>query len=76
MILEAKEVGFYYRKDHWIFENINLSLESEMVTVLLGDSGLGKSTLAKIFAGYEKTHRRIERCDGFKCRDLCRPWEF
>jgi peptide/nickel transport system ATP-binding protein len=64
MILEAKEVGFYYRKDHWIFENINLSLKSGIVTVLIGDSGLGKSTLAKIFAGYEKPAKGSVVLDG------------
>ena len=64
MTLEAKNLGFYYRKDRWIFENVNLSLESGSITVLFGDSGMGKSTLAKIFAGYEKAAQGSVALDG------------
>jgi peptide/nickel transport system ATP-binding protein len=64
MTLEAKNLGFYYTNKRWIFKNINLSLDSETITVLLGESGLGKSTLAKIFAGYEKAVEGSVALDG------------
>jgi peptide/nickel transport system ATP-binding protein len=64
MALETKNLGFYYEKNRWIFKDINLSLESKTITVLLGDSGLGKSTLAKIFAGYEKPTEGSVALDG------------
>ncbi|MDR2796927.1 MAG: ATP-binding cassette domain-containing protein [Treponema sp.] len=54
MRLEAINLGFRYGQGPWIFRNLNACIESGTITALLGDSGTGKSTLAKLLAGYEK----------------------
>jgi peptide/nickel transport system ATP-binding protein len=54
MRLEATNLGFRYGQGPWIFRNLNVWLESGTITALLGDSGTGKSTLAKLLGGYEK----------------------
>lgn len=55
MRLEAKDLGFKYTKDgKWIFKDLNLSFDTGSRVCLLGDSGRGKSTLAKLLGGYEK----------------------
>lgn len=54
MHLEAGNVGFYYDKKKWILRGVSLSLRSGEFVGLRGPSGRGKSTLAKILAGYEQ----------------------
>lgn len=41
-------------KDHSVLENVNLEISSKDVTVILGESGCGKTTLIRIIAGLEK----------------------
>ncbi|MFC0561096.1 ABC transporter ATP-binding protein [Halalkalibacter alkalisediminis] len=52
MQLEAKNIGFRYDKESWIFRNRNLSLSSGEVVGLIGPSGCGKTTFARMLAGY------------------------
>lgn len=40
-------------EDHVVLNNINLEISSEDVTVILGESGCGKTTLIRIIAGLE-----------------------
>ncbi|AFQ42590.1 ABC transporter ATP-binding protein [Desulfosporosinus meridiei] len=54
MQLEAKNIGFRYRKKPWLFRNFNLTLNSGEILGLKGQSGCGKTTLARVLAGYEK----------------------
>jgi len=51
-MLEVKDLTFRYSKGKPLFENFNLKLETEKITGLCGPSGFGKSTLAKLIAGY------------------------
>ncbi|MDR0722036.1 MAG: ATP-binding cassette domain-containing protein [Treponema sp.] len=64
MRLEATNLGFRYGQGPWIFRNYNLCIESGSITALLGDSGTGKSTLAKLLAGYEKPLEGTVRLEG------------
>lgn len=52
--LEAKNISFRYdTKSPWILKEVNLTVEAGERVALVGPSGYGKSTLAKILAGYE-----------------------
>ncbi|HHZ01354.1 MAG TPA: ATP-binding cassette domain-containing protein [Tissierellia bacterium] len=53
MLLEGKNLSFKYKNTDYLFENINISVESGEIVGLVAKSGYGKSTLSKILAGYE-----------------------
>ncbi len=49
--LRAEGVWFAYRDHDWILKNISLSLPEGKVTIVMGPSGTGKTTLLKVLAG-------------------------
>ncbi|NPA10619.1 MAG: ABC transporter ATP-binding protein [Epsilonproteobacteria bacterium] len=49
--VELKSVGFKY-KDEWVLQNVNAQIFPKRITALIGASGGGKTTLAKIIAGF------------------------
>ena len=51
-ILEVKHVDFRYGSGPWILKDISFSVEEGESVAILGPSGYGKSTLAKVIAGY------------------------
>ncbi|PCH99289.1 MAG: ABC transporter ATP-binding protein [Bacteroidetes bacterium] len=51
MKITLENIGKRYN-DHWIFKNINLTIESNSAYAILGSNGSGKSTLLKVIAGY------------------------
>ena len=51
-ILEVKNVDFRYGSGPWILKDISFSVEEGERVAILGPSGYGKSTLAKVIAGY------------------------
>ena len=53
-ILEVKHVDFRYGSGPWILKDISFSVEEGERVAILGPSGYGKSTLAKVIAGYLK----------------------
>lgn len=53
-LLEARDVSFRYGSGPWILQNVNLNIGEGERVGLIGPSGYGKSTLARIMAGYEK----------------------
>lgn len=54
MLLEGKNLSFKYKKGEYVFKDVSLSLNSGEFVGLIGRSGYGKSTLAKILSGYER----------------------
>ena len=55
MRLEAKNIHFRYtEKSPWILKDVSLKVDEGERVGIIGPSGYGKSTLARILAGYEK----------------------
>ncbi len=52
MPLEARKVDFRYGRGDWVLNGISLSLSPGEVVGLMGPSGTGKTTLARLLAGY------------------------
>lgn len=53
MQIELRNVSYRYNKSSpWILKNINLKIDSKERIALIGPSGYGKSTLAKLMSGY------------------------
>ncbi len=53
-LLEARGVSFRYGSGPWILQDVDLQIGQGERVGLIGPSGYGKSTLARIMAGYEK----------------------
>jgi len=51
-MLQCKDLFFRYGCGEWLIENLNLSIDPGEVVGLMGKSGLGKTTLARIISGY------------------------
>lgn len=51
-VLEVKNISFRYGNGPWILKDVSMEVEQGERVVILGPSGYGKSTLAKIIAGY------------------------
>ncbi len=54
MALEVNNLGFYYKKDNWLFRNINFKLNRGEILGIFGYSGCGKTTLAQVLSDYHK----------------------
>jgi len=50
--IKAKNLSFKYKSSDWILKNINFTINPNKITALIGASGEGKTTLAKIIAGF------------------------
>ena len=65
MQLKAEHIDFRYTdKSPWILKDVSLSVESGERVALVGPSGFGKSTLAKVLAGYRKPQNGQVLLDG------------
>jgi len=55
ILIENLSFSYKYKKrEIIIFENLNLFLKRKKITVVMGKSGVGKSTLLRLIAGLEK----------------------
>lgn len=54
MQLKANNISFRYGKGPWILRDISIQINAGEIVGVSGCSGRGKSTLAKVLAGYEK----------------------
>ncbi|MBQ9474165.1 MAG: ATP-binding cassette domain-containing protein [Bacteroidales bacterium] len=67
-MIEIKDLLFAYGKKS-VFDNISLRLESGAVYGLLGENGVGKTTLLKIVSGLLRPTLGCCRVDGEECFD-------
>lgn len=51
MALRAEGLWFAYRETDWILKDVCLSVPNGQITIIMGPSGTGKTTLLKILAG-------------------------
>ena len=52
-MLEAENLAYRYGKHRpWLFEDVSMSIEPGEIVGMTGPSGQGKSTFAKVLAGY------------------------
>lgn len=66
MLLRAENINFKYRGDKYILKDINLSVDSKEIVGIVAPSGFGKTTFAKILAGYIKPDKGrviLEGCE-------------
>jgi len=69
--LDMTGLSFRYSEHHpWLYRNLNLSIDSGMLTVLMGKSGSGKSTLAKLALGFYQPTEGFIALDGRDIRHL------
>ena len=64
MLLEAQTIGYRYNNGPWLLRGVTMSLEPGEVTGLIGPSGYGKTTLARILSGYEQPQEGSITLDG------------
>lgn len=65
MRLKAEKINFKYNKERYILKDVDFSVESGEIVGLVAPSGFGKTTLAKILAGYEEPESGKVILEGF-----------
>ena len=68
MRLKAENISFRYAEGSYILKSVNFEIESGEVVGLTAPSGFGKTTLAKILAGYQKPERGQVTIEGINTR--------
>ena len=69
--IEITNLGFRYSEQHpWLYRNLELSIPTGKLTVLMGPSGCGKSTLAKLLQGFYWPEEGKIAIDGRDIRSL------
>lgn len=69
MELKANNISFSYNKKRPILKDFSLSVKSNEIIGLMGDSGTGKSTLCKILSGYISNYHGDVTIDGNEISD-------
>ncbi|NPV59451.1 MAG: ATP-binding cassette domain-containing protein [Actinobacteria bacterium] len=64
MPLEAREVSFRYGRGEWVLRRASLSVCAGEVVGLRGESGSGKTTFARVIAGYLRPQEGEVYLDG------------
>ena len=49
IVIETKNLNFYYNADAIALKNVNITIPDKKVTAFIGPSGCGKSTLLRCF---------------------------
>jgi ABC-type multidrug transport system fused ATPase/permease subunit len=68
--VEFREVSFGYRKDRTVLQELNLFIPAGQTVSLLGDTGAGKSTLARLLSRFYDPGSGTISVDGIDLREL------
>jgi len=69
-----KNINFGYNKDKNILKNINLEIQSGESIALVGESGVGKTTLSELIFGYYQPSKGNIFLDGINISELKLKW--
>ncbi len=68
--IELKNVSFQYEEGKQVLQNISFSAKTGEVIALVGESGVGKSTLIDLISGYHFASSGEVKIDGHNIHDL------
>ncbi len=68
--IEFKDVSFGYEKDNLVLNNINCVIPKNKITALVGPSGGGKTTMARLIARFWDTQKGSVRIGDIDIKDL------
>lgn len=66
MRLKAETISFKYNDERYILRDVDFYVDSGEIVGLVAPSGYGKTTMAKILAGYEKPQSGTVSVDGLE----------
>ena len=68
--LELCNVSFAYRENDMLLSDFSLELKKGFVTVLIGESGCGKTTLTNLLLGFLQPREGLIRIDGQELQQI------
>ncbi|WP_148551080.1 ABC transporter ATP-binding protein [Paraclostridium bifermentans] len=74
MQLKAKDISFKYKNSNtYVLKNVDFEIKSGEIVGLVAPSGFGKTTLAKILAGYENSYTGTIKIEGINKKNKYNP---
>jgi ATP-binding cassette subfamily B protein len=68
--IELKDLDFRYTEDEWVFRDFNLSVDPGESIALVGHTGSGKSSIAKLIARFYEFQSGKILVDNYNIREL------
>ena len=72
--VELTDVSFGYNPENPILRNVNLLIPAGSVTALVGPSGGGKTTIARLIARFYDVDAGAVKVDGLDVREVSNQW--
>lgn len=68
--IEFKNVSFHYNEENPVLKDVSFKVEPGQIIALVGESGVGKSTLIELLAGYHFANKGKVLIDGIDIRRI------
>jgi ATP-binding cassette subfamily C protein len=68
--IRFEDVSFAYKKDQWVIKNVDLTFPARKITVIVGASGSGKTTIIDLVTGLIRSQKGEIRVDKFPLDEL------
>jgi ATP-binding cassette subfamily B protein len=69
--VEFRQVGFAYKDEHRVVENVSFTIEPGETVAVVGHTGAGKTTLTNLLLRFYEVQEGQVLFDGVDIRDLC-----